>query len=62
MVDAAARSTEINPAKLALLYRRELELCGVKSGETIALVSDLGTRREYVQATFAAADERRRRL
>ena len=54
---AALRTQEVNPAKLAMLYRRELELCRVRSGETIAVVSDLGTRREYVQAAFAAADE-----
>ena len=29
----------------------------MKKGETIAVVSDLGTRREYIQAAFAAADE-----
>jgi 2,5-dihydroxypyridine 5,6-dioxygenase len=54
---AALRSQELNPAKLALLYRKEFELCRVKPGETIAVVSDLGTRREYVQAAFAAADD-----
>jgi len=54
---AALRIQEVNPAKLAMLYRREFELCRVKSGETIAVVSDLGTRREYVQAAFAAADD-----
>jgi 2,5-dihydroxypyridine 5,6-dioxygenase len=47
----------MNPAKLPALYRQELELCQVKKGETIALVSDLATRREYIQAAFAAADE-----
>ena len=57
MIHAAERSAEINPAKLAMLFKREFELCAVKRGETIALVSDLGTRREYVQAAFAAADE-----
>lgn len=54
---AALRVQEVNPAKLAMLYRREFEMCRVKSGETIAVVSDLGTRREYVQAAFAAAEE-----
>jgi len=54
---AALRVQEVNPAKLALLYRRQFELCKVKPGETIAVVSDLGTRREYVQAAFAAADD-----
>ena len=57
MMPAALQSCEINPAKLAALYRQELSLCAVRAGETIALVSDLGTRREYVQAAFAAADE-----
>jgi 2,5-dihydroxypyridine 5,6-dioxygenase len=47
----------MNPAKLPALYRQELELCQVKKGETIALVSDLATRREYIQAAFAAADD-----
>jgi 2,5-dihydroxypyridine 5,6-dioxygenase len=56
-MDAAERSAEINPAKLAMLYKRQLERCGVKPGETIALVSDLNTRPQYRQATFAAADE-----
>lgn len=54
---AALRVQEVNPAKLAMLYRREFELCKVKPGETIALVSDLGTRREYIQAAFAAAED-----
>ncbi len=54
---AALRVQEVNPAKLAMLYRRQFELCKVGSGETIAVVSDLGTRREYVQAAFAAADD-----
>jgi 2,5-dihydroxypyridine 5,6-dioxygenase len=47
----------INPARLAQLYRTELELSQVKKGETICAVSDLATRPEYVQAAFAAADE-----
>jgi 2,5-dihydroxypyridine 5,6-dioxygenase len=57
MQHAALRSQELNPAKLATLFRKQLQLCNVKSGETIAVVSDLGTRREYVQSAFAAADE-----
>ena len=56
-MQAAHHPSELNPAKLAMLYKRQLELCQVKPGETIAVVSDLGTRREYIQATFAAADE-----
>ena len=50
-------STELNPARLASLYRRELELCKLARGETVAIVSDLGTRREYINAAFAAAEE-----
>ena len=49
MMQSALRAQEINPAKLVQLYRREFELCNVK-GETIAAVSDLATRREYLQA------------
>jgi 2,5-dihydroxypyridine 5,6-dioxygenase len=47
----------MNPARLARLYRAELERSQVKKGETVCAVSDLATRREYVQAAFAAADE-----
>ncbi len=50
------RAQELNPAKLAQLTVRQFEQCRVKAGETIALVTDLSTRREYVQAAFAAAD------
>ena len=57
MINAASHPTDVNPAKLAMLYKRELELCKVKPGQTIALVCDLGTRREYIQAAFAAAEE-----
>jgi 2,5-dihydroxypyridine 5,6-dioxygenase len=47
----------MNPAKLVGLYRKEFELSQVKKGETLCAVSDLDTRREYLQAAFAAADE-----
>ncbi|MEQ8831453.1 MAG: hypothetical protein RLW87_16750 [Alphaproteobacteria bacterium] len=57
MMQADIRSMEVNPAKLAMLFRKQFELCKIKQGETIAIVSDLGTRREYIQAAFAAADE-----
>jgi 2,5-dihydroxypyridine 5,6-dioxygenase len=57
MNHAAITPQELNPARLASLYRREFELCRVKRGETVLCVSDLGTRREYIQAAFAAADE-----
>jgi 2,5-dihydroxypyridine 5,6-dioxygenase len=57
MLHAAVRSQEVNPGKLTLLFRKQFELCKVKRGETIAVVSDLGTRRDYIQSAFAAADE-----
>ena len=47
----------INDAKLGSLFRKEFELCNVKAGETIAVLSDLSTRRNYVEAVFAAAAE-----
>ena len=57
MIQSAFRAQEVNPAKLVQLYRREFQLCEVKKGETVAVVSDLSTRREYIQAAFAAADD-----
>jgi 2,5-dihydroxypyridine 5,6-dioxygenase len=57
MNHAAVRSQELNPAALTRLYRQEFQLCRVATGETIAVISDLATRREYVGAAFAAADE-----
>jgi len=57
MQTAAIRTSEINPAKLTRLYVEQFNLSAVKKGETIAVVSDLGTRREYVQSAFAAAEE-----
>lgn len=55
-MQAAIRTQQSNPAKLATLFRQQFALCRVRPGETIAIVSDLGTRREYIQAAFAAAE------
>lgn len=57
MQHSAIRVQELNPAKLTQLFRKQLSLCAVRPGETIAVVSDLGTRREYIQAAFAAAED-----
>jgi 2,5-dihydroxypyridine 5,6-dioxygenase len=46
----------LNPARLATLFRAEFELCNVRPGETLALLTDLASRREYVAAAFAAAE------
>ena len=35
----------------------EFQLCNVQKGETIVLLSDLGARRDYVAAAFAAAED-----
>ncbi len=47
----------VNPATIPLLFRRQFELCKVRKGETIILLTDFNTRRDYVQAAFAAASE-----
>ncbi|MSO80170.1 MAG: hypothetical protein EXQ97_00645 [Alphaproteobacteria bacterium] len=51
------RPQEINTMQLAFLYKKEFELCRVRPDETVVLVTDLSTRREYVEAAFAAAAE-----
>ena len=56
-MQAAIRTFETNPAKLTRLYVEQFRLSAVKQGETVAIVSDIGTRREYIEAAFAAADE-----
>ncbi len=56
MTQAAFRAQELNPARLTMLFHKEFELCTVKRGETILCISDLSTRREYIQAAFAAAE------
>lgn len=53
----AIRTQELNPAKLMSLFRKQFELCRVEPGQTVAIVSDLGTRREYIEAAFAAAQD-----
>src|SRR5450631_1348979 len=47
----------INPAKMAMLFRKEFQLCNVQKAETIVLLSDLSARRDYVSAAFAAAED-----
>src|SRR5579872_2211852 len=56
-VDAGSRSQEISAAQLPGLFRRQLELCRLAKGETVAVVSDQTTRQEYVDAAFVAAQE-----
>lgn len=51
------RTQSLNPSALAMLFRKEFEMCNVQPGETVALLSDLSTRRDYVEASFAAASD-----
>ena len=53
----AIRSQEVNPAKLAILFKKEFKMSNIAAGETVMCLTDLSTRREYVEATFAAAEE-----
>lgn len=51
------RKQYLNPASLAAVFRKEFELCQLRQGETVALLTELNTSRDYVLAGFAAADE-----
>jgi len=55
-MDAALRTAEINPARLTGLFEKQFALCRLDRGQTVAMVTDLSTRRAYVEAAFAAAD------
>jgi 2,5-dihydroxypyridine 5,6-dioxygenase len=56
-MQAAIRTQEVNPGKLTSLFRKQFELCRLAAGQTVAIVSDLGTRRDYIQAAFAAGED-----
>ena len=56
-MESGIRSSELNPGKLTGLFRKQFELCKLEAGNTVAIVSDLGTRAEYIEAAFAAADD-----
>ena len=51
------KTAEVNRAKLPALFRKQFGLCNVKRGETVVVITDLNTPRDYVAATFAASDE-----
>jgi len=57
MNPAAMRMQESNPARLTRLYRQQFELSKICKGETVVCVSDLSTRREYIQSAFSAAED-----
>lgn len=51
------RPQGVNPYALAQLFEREFRLCNVKTDETLVVLSDHDTRRDFVLASFAAAGE-----
>lgn len=55
MIEAGSRPQEINPGRLTELFVSQLKLCNVQAGETIAILSDHTTRKDYINSTFAAA-------
>jgi 2,5-dihydroxypyridine 5,6-dioxygenase len=51
------RPQSLNPARLTELFRKQFQMCRVRAGETLVVLSDLGARREYAASAFAAAKE-----
>ncbi|MFM0673359.1 hypothetical protein [Paraburkholderia sediminicola] len=51
------QTQDINPFTLTPLFRKELAMCKVTAGTKIVLITDLKTSRNYVDASFAAAEE-----
>ncbi len=49
-------SEQVSLAELGFLFKEELALCKIKSGDQVVLITDMNTRQDYVQAAFAAAD------
>ena len=47
----------LNPAALPGLFRKEFELCKVSATETVVMLTDGSTRRDYVNAAMHAATE-----
>jgi len=44
-------------ARLTKLFTKELQLCAVKKGDVVAMLTNLSTRREYVAACHEAAQD-----
>ncbi len=51
------RKKQLNSAKLAMLFREEFKLCNVQPGETMCVLTDLESHRDYIRAAFAAAED-----
>ncbi len=54
---SAIRTQEVNPARMTACSASSSSSVASAPAQTVAVVSDLGTRREYIQAAFAAAEE-----
>jgi 2,5-dihydroxypyridine 5,6-dioxygenase len=50
-------ATSQHPSEMIALFRQELELCGVKAGERVAVLSEMGQQTAYVSAFMTAARE-----
>jgi len=51
------RGVEVNPAKLTTLFMKQFRLCNVRVGESLVMITDLNSPREYIGAAFAAGEE-----
>src|SRR5262245_25292156 len=47
--------TSSQTQKMEVLFRKELELCGVRPGEKVAVLSEMGQQTEYASAFMTAA-------
>ncbi len=48
-------SRSLQMTQMVSLFRKELELCGIRGGETVAVLSEVGQRADYAAAFMAAA-------
>lgn len=57
MRNGAVRAQELNNGRIPALFRKQLEMCKVKPGETVVVLSDLTVRDDYVNAAVVASEE-----
>ncbi|MGC7404361.1 hypothetical protein ACPWR0_10985 [Pandoraea pneumonica] len=57
MLNGAVRAQEINNARIPSLFRKQLEKCKVREGETVVVLSDLTVRDDYINAAIVGAEE-----
>ncbi len=54
---AASRPQELNNGKMPAMFKKQLQKCKLKPGETVLLITDMTVRDDYVHSTVAAAEE-----